>query len=102
MLPAAAVPKSQGYFNILILKSKPFYLIFKVLMVKIKSASDIEKNGAIIFKSTNHFLRLFFEQIMAGAELDDIISMFGGVKLLSGELVDPITYQIETTKEQKL
>ncbi len=63
---------------------------------------DIEKNGAIIFKSTNHFLRLFFEQIMAGAELDDIISMFGGVKLLSGELVDPITYQIETTKEQKL
>ena len=39
---------------------------------------------------------------MAGAELDDIISMFGGVKLLSGELVDPITYQIETTKEQKL
>ena len=48
MLPAAAVPKSQGYFNILILKSKPFYLIFKVLMVKIKSSSDIEKNGASV------------------------------------------------------
>ena len=50
MLPAAAVPKSQGYFNILILKSKPFYLIFKVLMVKIKSASDIKKTEQAMYR----------------------------------------------------
>lgn len=55
---------------------------------------DLSDTNVVVLKSDNRFVRLFFERIAAGAELEATLGLFSGVILHDGELIDPITYQI--------
>ena len=55
---------------------------------------DLGDTDTVSLKSNNRFVRLFFEHIAAGAELDKTLGLFSGVILHEGELLDPITYQL--------
>lgn len=60
----------------------------------------VEDHRVAVLKSENHFLRLFFERIARGTDLDETLDLFADVKLLDGELLDPITYQIAKAREE--
>ena len=55
---------------------------------------DLSDTDTVVLKSENRFVRLFFERIAAGAEVEATLGLFSGVILHNGELIDPITYQI--------
>ena len=57
-------------------------------------AVDLSDTDLVALKSDNRFVRLFFERIAAGEELDETLDLFSGVLLHEGELLDPITYQL--------
>ncbi len=52
----------------------------------------------IVLKSANHFVRLFFNQLQGGSDLEKTLAAFRDVHLCGGELVDPITYEIMGAK----
>lgn len=53
----------------------------------------------ITLRSTNHFVRLFFDQLQGGSDLEKTLAAFRDVRLCGGELVDPVTYKIMGARE---
>ena len=105
MLPSTTPPKATSLVSEQTAKESEVQTLLRTVCSVAKALNmsvGVEDHRVAVLKSENHFLRLFFEQIMGDTDLDETLGLFADVKLLDGELLDPITYQIAKSKEKDL
>lgn len=54
----------------------------------------------IALRNDNRFVKLFFDRVESGEDIDDTLEVFKGLALYNGELVDPITLRILERREK--
>lgn len=55
---------------------------------------EVQGNGDVALISSNQFVRMFFEQIQRGDDLQTVLNKFSDLKVSKGTLIDPVTYRL--------
>lgn len=58
------------------------------------SISTDDNTNSVALRNDNRFIKLFFDRVESGEDIDDTLEVFKGLALYNGELVDPITFKI--------
>lgn len=53
-----------------------------------------DSTNSVSLRNDNRFVKLFFDRVKSGEDIDDTLEVFKGLTVYNGELVDPITFKI--------